>query len=80
MSDTDIIRFEVSDNIALVTLNRPPVNALDRAMRDRLIEIFDQISEREDIRVAVLTSSQRVFCATRPVQEGRIPRPQSCHA
>lgn len=63
MSDTDIIRFEVSDNIALVTLNRPPVNALDRAMRDRLIEIFDQISEREDIRVAVLTSSQRVFCA-----------------
>jgi enoyl-CoA hydratase len=63
MSDTDIIRFEVSDYIALVTLNRPPVNALDRAMRDRLIEIFDQISEREDIRVAVLTSSQRVFCA-----------------
>ncbi len=63
MSDTDIIRFEVSDNIALVTLNRPPVNALDRAMRDRLIEIFDQISEREDIRVAVLTSSQKVFCA-----------------
>jgi enoyl-CoA hydratase len=63
MSDTDMIRFEVSDNIALVTLNRPPVNALDRAMRDRLIEIFDQISEREDIRVAVLTSSQKVFCA-----------------
>jgi len=63
MSDSDIIRFEVSDYIALVTLNRPPVNALDRAMRDRLIEIFDQISEREDVRVAVLTSSQKVFCA-----------------
>ncbi len=63
MSDSHIIRFEVSDYIALVTLNRPPVNALDRAMRDRLIEIFDQISEREDVRVAVLTSSQKVFCA-----------------
>jgi enoyl-CoA hydratase len=63
MSDSDIIRFEVSDYIALVTLNRPPVNALDRAMRDRLIDIFDQISEREDVRVAVLASSQKVFCA-----------------
>ena len=28
MSDPDIIRFEVSDYIALATLNCPPVNAL----------------------------------------------------
>ena len=63
MSDSNIIRLEVDKNIALVTLNRPPVNALNRAMRDRLIEIFDEVSEREDIRVAVLTSSQTVFCA-----------------
>ncbi len=63
MSDSDIIKFEVDRHIALVTLNRPPVNALDRAMRDRLIEIFDEISEREDIRVAVLTGAGKAFCA-----------------
>jgi enoyl-CoA hydratase len=63
MSDSDIIKFEVDRHIALVTLNRPPVNALDRAMRDRLIAIFDEISERNDIRVAVLTGAGRVFCA-----------------
>ena len=63
MSDSDIIRFEVDQYIALVTLNRPPVNALDRAMRDRLIEIFDEISERDDIRVAVLTGAGKTFCA-----------------
>jgi hypothetical protein len=30
MSDSDIISSEVSDYIALATLNCPPVNALDR--------------------------------------------------
>ncbi len=63
MSDSNIIRLEVDDHIALVTLNRPPVNALDRAMRDRLIAIFDEISERDDIRVAVLTGAGKTFCA-----------------
>ena len=61
--DSDIVRLEVSGHIALVTLNRPPVNALNRAMRDAIIEAFDAISEREDIRVAVLTGAGRAFCA-----------------
>lgn len=63
MSDSDIVRLEVDQYIALVTLNRPPVNALDRAMRDRIIAVFDEISERDDIRVAVLTGAGKTFCA-----------------
>lgn len=59
----DIVKLEVSDYIALVTLNRPPVNALDWAMRERLVEVFDEISERSDIRVAVLTGAGKVFCS-----------------
>lgn len=59
----DIVKLEVSDHIALVTMNKPPVNALDRAMRDRLIAVFDEVSERADIRVAVLTGAGKSFCA-----------------
>jgi enoyl-CoA hydratase len=59
----DIIKFDVTDHIALVTLNNAPVNALNRAMRARLIEIFDEISENPDIRVAVLTGAGKAFCA-----------------
>lgn len=59
----DIVKLEVSDHIALVTLNRPPVNALNRAMRDAIIEVFDAVSERADIRVAVLTGAGKTFCA-----------------
>jgi enoyl-CoA hydratase len=62
MSD-NIVTLDVNDHVALVTLNRPPVNALNRAMRDALIETFDAIAEREDIRVAVLTGAGKTFCA-----------------
>lgn len=59
----DIITLEVSDHIALVTLNRPPVNALNRAMRERIVSVFDEISERSDVRVAILTGAGKVFCS-----------------
>lgn len=60
---TDPVRLEVSDYIALVTLDRPPVNALNREARERIVSVFDEISEREDIRVAVLTGAGKTFCA-----------------
>jgi enoyl-CoA hydratase len=59
----DIVTFEVSDHIAVVTLSRPPVNALNRAMRDRIMSVFDEISERSDVRVALLTGAGKVFCS-----------------
>src|SRR5215212_8130467 len=63
MASEDIVTFEVADHIAVVTLNRPPVNAVNAAMRHRLIEIFDAITDRDDVRVAVLTGNGKVFCA-----------------
>ncbi len=57
------VKLEVSNYIAVVTLDRPPVNALARQTRRELIEVFDEISEREDIRVAVLTATGKVFCS-----------------
>lgn len=57
------VKLEVSDFVALVTLDRPPVNALDRAARARIVQVFDEISDRDDIRVAVLTAAGKTFCA-----------------
>jgi len=57
------INLEVSDYIAVVRLDKPPVNALDRATRRRLIEIFDEVSERADVRVAILTGTGKFFCS-----------------
>jgi enoyl-CoA hydratase/carnithine racemase len=62
MSEKSVL-LEVADGVALVTLDREPVNALSRAMRRELVATFDAISEREDIRCAVLTGANGVFCA-----------------
>jgi len=58
-----IVRLDVADGVALVTLDRPPVNALSREMRRRIVATFDEISARDDIRCAVLTGAGKVFCA-----------------
>lgn len=57
------IHLEVSEYIAVVRLDKPPVNALDRASRRELIAAFDAISERSDVRVAILTGTGKAFCA-----------------
>ncbi|MFT3717282.1 enoyl-CoA hydratase/isomerase family protein [Pseudorhodoferax sp.] len=57
------VRLEVSDGVGLVTLDRPPVNALNRAMRRQIVATFDAIAERDDIRCAVLTGTGTMFCA-----------------
>lgn len=57
------VLLEIQDHVALVTLNRPPVNALNRAMRREIVAIFDEISARDDIRCAVLTGQGSIFCA-----------------
>ncbi len=59
----NVVLMEVSDGVALVTLNRPPVNALNREMRRQIVATFDAISERDDIRCAVLTGAGKVFCS-----------------
>lgn len=59
----DPVRFECADGVALVTLDQPPVNALNAAVRNRVIELFDAINDRDDVRAVVLTGAGRVFCA-----------------
>ncbi|GHF44996.1 enoyl-CoA hydratase/isomerase family protein [Seohaeicola zhoushanensis] len=62
MTDT-FVHLEVSDYVALVTMDRQPVNALSREMRRQIVATFDEISARDDIRCAVLTATGKVFCA-----------------
>lgn len=63
MESKQNVRVDIDGMVALVTLSRPPVNALNRATRYELIEIFDEISQRDDIRCAVLTGAGKTFCA-----------------
>ncbi len=75
MTETTVT-LEVKDYVAVATLTRPPVNAMNWAMRERIIEIMDQANDREDIRVVVLTGAGNIFCAGADLKE----RPDASNA
>ena len=64
-------RVEVDAGIATVTLARPPVNAQNRRFRDEIIWIFDGLSDREDVRVVILTAEGKTFSAGADIKERR---------
>ena len=68
--DYQQIRLDVdAAGVATVTFAKPPVNALDRRGRDEITHVFDAISDRDDIRVAILTGEGKVFCAGADIKE-----------
>jgi enoyl-CoA hydratase len=75
--DTAFIRLDVADYVALVTMDRPPVNAVNAEFHDALMLVFDTLSDRDDVRVAILTGAGRVFCAGADIKAraGREPQP-----
>ena len=58
------VDFKVESHVAYITLNRPEaMNALDPEMLDQLKEIWTEVRENSDIRVAVLTGAgEKAFC------------------
>ena len=58
------VTIERSDRVALVTLDRPPVNTLDAATFNELGEVFESLAHDRSVNAAVLTAAgDRVFCA-----------------
>ncbi len=55
---------EVSDGVALVTLNRPDrLNVMDLTMREELAECFDELGASPDVLVVMITGAGEAFCA-----------------
>ena len=60
----ETIKYEVKDNIAYVTVNRPEaLNALNPQVLDELYECFTLFENTPDTAVAILTGEGRAFVA-----------------
>ncbi len=67
---SDLVLVDVSEGIALITLNRPEAsNALSSAMLARLVEHMGQLDARADVDVLILTGAGRAFCAGLDLKE-----------
>ena len=58
------VAVDVDDHVATVTLDRPPVNAITRATMVEMAQVFNELSEDRDVRVAIFTAAgERAFMA-----------------
>lgn len=64
LEENDIVKFEVREHIAVVTLNRPDQrNAFDRELSAATLAAWDRIKADRDIRVAIVTGAGPAFSA-----------------
>ena len=60
----DRVRTEISDRVAVVTLDDPDRrNALDLALCDEIVATFDDLEARDDVGAVVVTGAPPAFCA-----------------
>jgi 3-hydroxyacyl-CoA dehydrogenase len=65
----DHVQFSKDHDIAVITINNPPVNALSTAVRDGIVEAIERVNKDESIRAAVLIGSSRMFAAGADIKE-----------
>lgn len=68
--DYEILKLEVKDNIAIVTISRPAaMNALNTRFFMEMDRMIAEISERNDIRVMIITGEGKAFVAGADIAE-----------
>jgi enoyl-CoA hydratase/carnithine racemase len=66
------ILYDVSDGVALVTLNRPSkLNAMTARMGAELADVMAEADGDDAVRVVVLTGAGRAFCAGADLGSGK---------
>lgn len=66
------IIYEVSEQIATITLNRPDkLNSFTNRMLKEIIEAFDESDADDSVRAVIVTGSGRAFCAGADLSGGR---------
>ncbi|TDP01198.1 enoyl-CoA hydratase/isomerase family protein [Marinomonas balearica] len=59
----------VDNYVAIVEINRPPVNAQNNEFRTEITTVFDQLGDQEDVRAIILTGAGKTFSAGADLKE-----------
>ena len=65
------LRLTIEDGVALIVIDRPPVNAMSNQLRRDVVELFGQLDERTDVRAIVITGTPKIFCGGMDLKEHR---------
>ncbi|MDO8732468.1 MAG: enoyl-CoA hydratase-related protein [Actinomycetota bacterium] len=65
----EFVNLEVLDAVAVVTLQRPPMNALSVQVQSEIFQVASELALRDDVRAVVLYGGERLFAAGADVKE-----------
>src|SRR3954463_14725908 len=65
----DFVRLEVTDSVATLRLDRPPMNALNRQVQEEIRAAANEAGERDDVRSVVVWGGEKVFAAGADIKE-----------
>lgn len=65
----EYISYRVEDGVAIATINRPPANALSRALIMEVNELLDEVVNNDSVRAIVLHGEGRFFSAGADIKE-----------
>ena len=75
-----VVDYRHEGDVAVITVDSPPVNALSADVRDGLAGAFDKLSGDKAVKAAVLVCAGRTFIAGADISEfGKAPRGASLH-
>ena len=78
MSAEQVVLFEVKDEVATITLNRPDrLNAMSDELMGGISDAIEQVRNDHSVRVVVVTGNGRGFCAGADLQQVAEPDTQS---
>jgi 3-hydroxyacyl-CoA dehydrogenase len=66
---SDVVTLSISERIATVTIDSPPVNAADYPVRSGLQKVFSELASRSDFDAVVVTCAGRTFMAGADIGE-----------
>jgi 3-hydroxyacyl-CoA dehydrogenase len=66
---TDLVQLTNENDIAVITINNPPVNALSPGVPEGISEALDQIAKDDRVKAAVLIGGGRTFVAGADIKE-----------
>lgn len=63
------VQLDVQGHVGIITLNRPPINALTFEMYEEINDTFSSINEMDEVRVVILRADGNMFSAGNDVNE-----------
>ncbi|MCG7336273.1 enoyl-CoA hydratase-related protein [Sporosarcina sp. ACRSM] len=66
----EYLLLDIEENVATVTINRPPVNPLNTQVFKELSEVFAKLDDNDEVRAVILTGSgEKAFVAGADINE-----------